>query len=83
MVHYIPGYRYPGTPNVLTASTWKPALVVGPGTGNIEKGCHSEALIAGQLTWTYAPGLNLYPLHRARSFAYRYTKSGGERELLA
>lgn len=40
--------RYTG--EVLTASTWKPALAVGPGTGKIEKGCHSEALIAGQFT---------------------------------
>lgn len=35
----------------LTASTWKPALLPGPGTGKSEKGCHSDALIAGQFTW--------------------------------
>lgn len=45
------------SPRRLTASAWKPALARDPGTGKMENGCHSVALIAGQLTWMYAPTL--------------------------
>ena len=58
---------------MLTASTWKPALAVGPGTGKREKGCHSDALMAGQFTWTYAPGLNWYPLRKWTRYLIEHT----------
>lgn len=57
----------------LTASTWKPAFAPGPrdGIGIIENGCHCEALIAGQFTWMYEPGLNLYPLRARRRRTFK------------
>ena len=65
-------------PSQLTASAWKPALGRDPGTGKIEKGCHSVALMAGQLTWMYAPTLNWYPLRDTFSTLHSFMRFSTE-----
>ena len=78
--------RLPATMGLRTASAWKPPLGFEPGTGKIEKGCHSVALMAGQLTWMYAPTLNWYPLPRLGKQAVTYAmrcklhRSGSSRD---